>query len=1502
VEAMQGADLTVLLERSARTVRLLDEIKQRVELLTEPFIADPPPPPWENRNSNISNVLSAVPLSIRVKMSRFFNFYVAENDVVPFGGRSSEIRDLNSWLSRDAQQHYLIISAPAGRGKTALILEWMKELSSEWYIIFVPISIRFDTADDYSFYEALAAQLAKRADVTLAAPQWHTLEFLRTRCFELVHAAAEKCDKLIIIIDGLDEAQNWQIDRTLLRYAVDSGIRVAVSARALAGDQTGAEGWARRLDSGLQQTKKFDVVPLGVDEIADVLRKINFPIMTDVDLNRLARTLAKLSHGDPLLIRLYAGDLSTQEITIDELERRTPGYDRYFQEWFERQCGDWMSANSPTRQKTEAVLAILSVALGPLPHSHFEGLCGRLLGTRPFFLSAADMKPIQRFLIGDGLSAGYAFQHVLFARYFGESYFRQGNLVSVARAVMNAWCEETIEAINGGLLTPINAPPYVLIHGVQHLAHVNAELELIDQFLKEGWRRARTENDGGYARYSADVSTIMSILSKHKARFDEKRLTRYLRGGLILSSLRSIGAQVPIELLKSMIQNGRVSSRQVLHRLGGQSAYDLASALPILFDVADASTRAAIIDAAMGLDDEDLKVFALGELSRRLPESQRQEVLDRLLQECKSIAPDWPRLRVLGSLIRFLPSAARLDAFTDILALTKRIDHGGTAASALSSLPAPLPKNIVELVRSTANSLGDMRSKAALLGSLSSRCTGQLRVEVFGDALNMACQVEQTRSSRSDLLRNLFEHLPDGMETAFFKVVERLDDAPHHRIYLDAALRCTKQGDMEVLDRALNAYDHCKFDWFKLEAMATLAKCMSENRRAEVVNRIWGEAKATCDGEALIEAFIALSGIISSELRGQLLDASMEAIQTISEVTKKARMLIRLLPILPGRLDVLHLAEAAASQLVDKNEKYSAFVEISQHAESSRRLTLIKQAFRTIAIDPATGRAVHQLVMLARLVPEPLRTIAVYRALSITAKIDAMHERRYALKEIAEYLPPVLLSEALTSVERIGDELRQATVLVSLSRSASKPIQTTAVARAVLLVQKPGDSEDKVNAIRLLARYAPKVLLEQMLTATSNMPEGASKAFALQGISGRMGKKRGSRMLLTALESAETDGYFEFNIHFLVSLTDRLPISERTKFFERAFAKLRAEKADGGRTIRADRSFLGPLNDLHNLDKDMHSGIIEGALVYLAAHIPSSFVSRMLEAIEGFGDESRKANGLAALAPRLPHRLLRRALISAEEIRNVEARFNALSALYDSLKRRDDSVKWQAILEAIKVAIAAMGDGRQKAFALSWLSCQCGGTERRRIHNQALAQVNELAEHEDRAYALIRMAEIVPSTARLPLFTRALAEIDKMDHAYRKSMVISTLVERTPRSLLLPALKIVEEMSKEGQAEGAALLALSKRIPVSLLTRALDIAENVTSEAAKVDALILLMNRFPAPQRNHAVWRSASILPGLSRSGSLRLLSALPKTSPTLKRSSHDYLVASVSEVCRWWQ
>jgi hypothetical protein len=105
----------------------------------------------------IQQILHPTPPPFRTAVLRMVEDYEAV-----FGGRDAELAILDAFLAQH-NQPYTLLLAPTGRGKTALLIHWIARVQSapDWYVIFLPVSLRYQTASAQMALGALATALAE---------------------------------------------------------------------------------------------------------------------------------------------------------------------------------------------------------------------------------------------------------------------------------------------------------------------------------------------------------------------------------------------------------------------------------------------------------------------------------------------------------------------------------------------------------------------------------------------------------------------------------------------------------------------------------------------------------------------------------------------------------------------------------------------------------------------------------------------------------------------------------------------------------------------------------------------------------------------------------------------------------------------------------------------------------------------------------------------------------------------------------------------------------------------------------------------------------------------------------------------------------------------------------------------------------------------------------------------------------------------------------------------
>ena len=330
------------------------------------------------------------------KIEAFFEEYLVTETgltTVPFGGRDEDFALLDAWLDDETAPPRYLLTAPAGRGKSALLVRWLQHLQEQgrvgrdapasWQLVFVPISIRFETHRPDIFYEALAARLAEILGEELPPTQTDKGVYYADHCRTLASAAVAEGRRILIVLDGIDEALGERFDARWFPRNPGTRLRLVLSARWQAGDLD-SSGWKTRLgwDRDVRvQSRELPV--LAREGVRDLLLKMGAP--TDVLASRpdIVDRLHELAEGEPLVLRYYAEDIwgmgeAAPRLTIDDLAQMRPGLGAYFARWLDDQERLWGGTEAPVdRQRVDALLAILACAHGRLTRGRPAGAADR---------------------------------------------------------------------------------------------------------------------------------------------------------------------------------------------------------------------------------------------------------------------------------------------------------------------------------------------------------------------------------------------------------------------------------------------------------------------------------------------------------------------------------------------------------------------------------------------------------------------------------------------------------------------------------------------------------------------------------------------------------------------------------------------------------------------------------------------------------------------------------------------------------------------------------------------------------------------------------------------------------------------------------------------------------------------------------------------------------------------------------------------------------------------
>jgi hypothetical protein len=661
---------------------------------------------------------------------------------VPFGGRANEIQRLNSWLLDDSAEPYLLLAAPAGRGKSALLVRWIGQLDTlvgakvqhHHSVAFVPISIRFRTNLEGVAFGALAAQLARlRGDRPIASLGGSADAWRATAAEYLSSLPAGS--RLLVVIDGVDEAADWEVGPDAFPLRPPDGLRVVLSTRLTATSPT-AEAWLHRLGwsrPGLAVAPRLHL--LDSDGVADVLRRSGVPLDELAARPEIVQELYRLTQGDPLLVRLYVQDLWAQgdqvvRIRAEDLPSIKPGLQGYFEHWLADQRRLW-GEKTPLREfAVQGILSLLAAASGPLRRADLLQLVPDSAGLNTWTFDD-HIRPLDRFITGDP-NTGLAFVHPRLGIFFWDRMSEAERLHW--NSTLTSWGESVFQRVQTGL-TLGDVPPYLIQFFGSHLERSNAGAEQLGRLVSKSWADVWRSLEGGFSGYLTDVDRAWRSARHANAQAIVEvrslpRLDLEVRSALSHSTVRSFASQLTGAVLGELVASGDWSSTQAL-------AY--ARQIPRADKRVEALTALAI--RAPGVDRDALIDEALLHSTSILDERRRYEVLldmasainERVSLRAVASAGELKNPYQVSRVLAAYAHALTPESISAAIPLVLRVfdsDRARVLTRLAPRIPEPLFPAAIRAARSIADRLQRVRAIASLAHVAPSRLTDDLAAEV----------------------------------------------------------------------------------------------------------------------------------------------------------------------------------------------------------------------------------------------------------------------------------------------------------------------------------------------------------------------------------------------------------------------------------------------------------------------------------------------------------------------------------------------------------------------------------------------------------------------------------------------------------------------------------------------------------------------------------------------------------------------------------------------------
>jgi nucleoside phosphorylase len=1209
--------------------------------------------------------VDALPTDYAARIRHFLLEYLgAPQRPVPFGGRQFELAQLDGWLESPNGPPYVLITARAGGGKSALLAQWSARLAIDrkYSVVFVPVSIRFRTNLAAVVFPVLTARLAELHGEQLPSARDMTIDAWRGLVSTYLLRGFANHRTLVVIIDGLDEAADWELGPDVLPATGIPHLRVIVSAREEPGDAP----WMKRLGWPPTIATHLPLHPLTRGGVRDVLHPLRLFDFASEPHDTIVDELYRLSEGDPLLLRLYVDDLTGHggiqiRLTMNDLASLPSGLTGYFDRWWEDQRRQWGTESANREQAVGTLLSLFSCALGPLTRDELLAIYPELsLNSRRL---DTNLWILRRFLIGDGGRLGYVFSHPRLAQYFYEHLSRAEHLAVEHKFV--AFGLETLRRLASSELHPAEASRYVVQYLGAHLARAGAPSRDFYRLVSKGWLNAWQVMDKTHSGFLADVARAWT-----KAE-EERDIGMQVRAALCHASVAALG-RVPADLLHLGLQCGVLTTWEALELAREMPTRERAAAMSAIAQYGDSRLGGVILSDLRKLSDPILRVSALLRLAKAIEEPLRTEAI-QLGVECatEQIGPRRDDTCAVASL-----GLAELGLTDQAEELAHRVQGREAFVRLLGDLIPHMParqcsrlsEHLENRTRDSHVTLDLVRAAARLTIRLEPRdrqrfleyvraLICQLTGSEFWPAVSACIELfdaEYTRRTLDDALENM---TAPGADNAALACLGHLFALGQHVDAISAARAVFDGRDAQTIEHAVRqciatsgprvAWDltsHIMDVRVRIRLQAELLRVLPPDHPA--VHQLLHEDLTSLDPQTRVDVCLSVAPSVPDADQQRLLHQAFGTARTIAAAEPRVRALLRIATAVaaPVREDVLNEASMIAYRMNPPGQD-ALLRAVATSAAELRTPRLSLECLEHIRSPEQRALTVRDI---AAHFQEPLFSTVLK---SEMARISALTDRRLRIRcnmAIADCAQGDLRAHAIRSAidaaREIGDRYYRDPTLAQLALSLAEAGLTRDALNAI------EDITDHVAQLRCLGLVLPHADGEALLETTNialrilrEMDEGYQPALVRELIPRLLEKGQSDAVLTFAAAVA----WPEERAALLIEVESDLPSPVRERALIEAFeaAKIVAHPTPQGELLRRLATLQSPsqnpvrvylesqrLGEPGNHEGLLHPYLLPGTwreALFAARHMDSD--SDAVDILLRFVDRSSRRRSLGAL-------------------------------------------------------------------------------------------------------------------------------------------------------------------------------------------------------------------------------------------------------------------------------
>jgi tetratricopeptide (TPR) repeat protein len=907
------------------------------------------------------------PIKLHAPLRKVFDPLI-EDRMKLFGGRRRVLTEIANYV-QDPQGGYLVITAPPGFGKTALMASLVKSTPEAIaYHFFTPL-YGDDCLDETSFLSNVVQQMA----------EWHGYKDelpdrpneLRSLYQSFIREPLGSTQ--ILVLDGLDEVTGWKLSPYLSRELPEK-LKIILTIRDV------GQNWMEEYSLQIKQVRHLPLDGLEKEDVADILQAAGQRTKTFADNPALLAQVTRVASyrpdeslgADPFYVRLLAEDIAAGVITRENLSSQPKGLENYLKKWWEQV--KQMAGDQPAKD----LFGTLTVALGPIFRADLEAINPSLIDDWSEDRFDEVLKNVRRFIAGND-KQGYALAHPRLTNYM-RTRIKTRSYTDKVLGYCAKWQQ--------------HRSPYVLRHYVEHLKEAGHQ-ETLYNLISNEWRLAKLAKFHSHYSFAQDVDLAIQAAS-HEERLNVVQLIRCC---LIYATLGALATDVRPEALGILAQCGQ-AEKALGYAALIQDASKKASAFMMIGE--------AMIEKGETEEAKDLLFEALEEVEKKrnrigFLDLQKKIIwtltkagaVEQALEAAEAVEDDLAKADLVCKAVSATTQVGQINSVYRAMAIAEGVKDDLAKYHMLHCLATAITrseeKDILLRVLAAAKSIKDKFWRANTLTFVS---RAMIEMEEKDEAINVAYQalavvdVIEEDSKKSSALSSITRTLAgvrdkDGL-TGALAIATAIENKPAKAAALiDVGIALAQLGEHnqseaakeEAVVAALEAED-------TVRALSYVAGQLIGGgdmvRAADSLNMILAAVKEIQNPVNKLDALLMLvrSWVIigDKDRAAKLASRALAEIEAIGDELNKSRRLPHMVQALvrTGQNEDLNRAVAIAAELKNKHGQAQALSGVAQVLASNQKFD--QASVVVMRINDPLERA-NALVQMAQVLAQTKQTL-----------------------------------------------------------------------------------------------------------------------------------------------------------------------------------------------------------------------------------------------------------------------------------------------------------------------------------------------------------------------------------------------------------------------------------------------------------------------------------------------------------------------------------------------